>query len=151
MTVDGRSPTDQSLGTLVANVTANVSSLIRLEIELLKTELAEQAKQGAVGVALIAVAGLLAVLALVLGSFAAVYGFALVMPIWAAFLVVAGIYLALGALLGFVASRRFRKIRGPQRAKAQLDLTKKTLAGHAQLRAGAKGDGVSGSELADRA
>lgn len=151
MSVDGRSPTDQSLGTLVANVTANVSSLIRLEIELLKSELAEQAKQGVVGIAMVAVAGLLAILALVLGSFAAVYGFAQVMPIWAAFLVVAGIYLLVGAVLAFVASRRFRKVRGPARAKAQIDLTKKTLASHAQLRATAKADGVSVSELVDRA
>jgi C4-dicarboxylate transporter len=151
MSVDGQSTTDQSLGTLVANVTANVSSLIRLEIELVKTELAGQAKQGVVGIALIAVGGLLGFLALVLGSFAAVYGFAEVMPVWAAFLVVAGIYLVLAALLAFVASRRFRKVRGPARAQAQVDLTKSTFARHAQLRARAKADGVSVSELTDPA
>ena len=143
MSVDGRTSTDQSLGTLVSNLTANVSSLIRLEIELVKAELAQQASQGAAGLAMVAVAALLAALAVLLASFAAVYGFAQIMPIWAAFLVVAGIYLLIGAVLGFVASRRFRKIRGPERAKVQLDLTKETLARHAESRAQAKaGDGV---------
>jgi len=123
----GARASDQSLGQLVSNVTTNVSSIVRLELELAKAELATQAKQGATGVAMFVVAAFLALMALVLGSFAAVYGFEHVMPLWAAFLVVAGIYLVVGGLLAFLGARRLRRIRGPERAKAQIDLTKDAL------------------------
>ena len=38
--------TDQSIGKLVSNVTTNVSSLVRLELELAKTELSESGEAG---------------------------------------------------------------------------------------------------------
>ena len=126
----GARASDQSLGQLVSTVTTNVSSIVRLELELAKTELSTQAKQGAAGVAMFVVAAFMALMAAFLGSFAAVYGFAHVMPLWAAFLVVAGIYLLLGGLLALVGARRLRKLHGPERAIAQIDLTKDALTHH---------------------
>jgi len=117
-----------SIGGLVSQMMADVSALVRLELELARTELSEQAKQGVTGFALFLFAGFLAFMAGLLASFAAVYGFAQLMPVWAAFLVVAGIYLVVAALLVFVGVRRLKKVRGPERAKYQLDLTRQALA-----------------------
>jgi len=113
---------------LVTQALSDASSLVRLEIELAKTELAEQAKQGAAGMALFIVAAVLAGTAWLLLSFAAVYGLARVVPVWAAFLIVAGVYLLLGALLVLIGRSRLQKVRGPERARHQLDLTKQALA-----------------------
>ncbi len=144
MSTGGRG-TDQSIGGLVSNVTSNVSSLVRLELELAKSELSESAKQGAAGAALFVVAAGLAALAVLLASFAAVYGFAQVMPLWAAFLTVAGIYLVVGAVLAFVGSRRLRTVRGPERAMAQVELTKEALARRSEAQAQASIDRAIGT------
>jgi hypothetical protein len=122
---------DRSLGQLVSKVTTNASTLVRLEIELAKAELTAQVKKGAAGGGMVAGAAFLAVVAFLLLSFAAVYGLAEVMPVWAAFLVVAGVYLLIAALLGFVASRQFRELKGPERAIAEANKTKDVLAEHA--------------------
>ena len=136
----GRRGADQSIGGLVSNVTSNVSSLVRLELELAKTELSAQAKEGAAGLALFLVAAALMMMVLVLASFAAAYGFARMMPVWAAFLTVAGIYLVIAALLAFIGSRRLKKVKGPERAKAQIDLTKETFVRRSEAAAQAKAE-----------
>ncbi len=131
MTATVRPASDPSLGELVSSVTTNVSSLVRLEIELAKTEVQEQVKEGAVGGGLALAAGFLMLLATVLLSIAAALGLAVVMPAWAAFLVVAGVYLLIAAILVFLGIRRFKRIKGPQRAVAALAETKAALADRA--------------------
>src|SRR5437588_10401790 len=100
MSATSRTTGDKSLGDLVSSVTSNVSSLVRLEIELAKSEIQEQLRQGAAGGGMAAVAAAMSLLALILLSFAAVYGLAEVMPVWAGFLVVGGAYLLIAAVLG---------------------------------------------------
>jgi hypothetical protein len=117
----------QSIPQIVSQALADVSALVRLEIELARTELSEQAKQGAAGFALFIVAAFLAFLASILLSFAAVYGLAEVMPVWAAFLVVAGVYLVLGAVFVLIGRSRVQRLRGPEKARQQLELTKQAL------------------------
>jgi Putative Actinobacterial Holin-X, holin superfamily III len=147
MTATGRANSDASLGQLVSNVTGHVSSLVRLEIELAKSELQQQVQQGAVGGGLAAFALLLVLIAIVLFSIAAALGLAHVMPAWAAFLVVGGVYVLFAALLGFLSVQRFKKVKGPERASAALAQTKATLAERSQLRASARAAGVSAAEL----
>ncbi len=113
---------------LVSQALSDASSLVRLEIELAKTELSEQAKQGAAGAALFIVAGVLAGTAWLLLSFAAAYGLSRVVPVWAAFLIVAGVYLLIGAIFVLIGRSRLQKVKGPERARHQLDLTKQALA-----------------------
>lgn len=131
MTATVRPASDPSLGELVSSVTTNVSSLVRLEIELAKTEVQEQVKQGAVGGGLAVVALFLVLLSTVLLSIAAGLGLAVVLPAWAAFLIVAGVYLLVAAILGLLGVRRFKRIKGPQRAAAALAETKTALANRA--------------------
>ncbi len=53
-----------------------------------------------------------------LASFAAVYGLNQVFPVWASFLIVAGVYVLVAAILGFLAYRHFKRVKGPERAIA---------------------------------
>jgi hypothetical protein len=145
---DEQPTAEQSLGQLVSKVTSNVSTLVRLEIELAKAELTDQFRQGAMGGAMVAVAAFLGFVSFFLLSFAAVYGLAEVMPVWAAFLVVAGVYLLVAALLGFVASRRFRALKGPERAIAEANKTRDLLV-ELNGRASAHASGLSAADRVD--
>lgn len=107
-----------SIGQLVASIKDDLTGLLRAEIELAKAELKEDAKAAAIGLALAVLAGLLLVLAVILGSFALVYGVAaLGLTRGWAFVVVTGFYVVLAAVLLLVAKGRFGKVTGVGRAK----------------------------------
>ncbi len=146
MSTDGR-PADRSLGQLVGSVTQDVSALLRLEIELAKSELQAQAKQGATGAALALVAVGLLLLAMIMASFAAAFGLAHVMPDWAAFLVVAGVYILVAVILVLLGVRRFKRVKGPQRAQAAAIETKEALQARQGLRREAATAGMTVPEL----
>lgn len=83
------SPTS-SIGTLVSNLSEQLHKLIVGEIELAKVKATAMAKQAAVGIALLLVAAVFALYMLGFLLGAAASALALVMPVWAAKLVVAG-------------------------------------------------------------
>jgi len=72
---------------------ADLRELVRLEVELAKSELASKAKHAALGAGLLVVALLGAFMLIATLVTAAVLAFALVVPGWAAALVVAGLLL----------------------------------------------------------
>ena len=109
---------EPTLGELVAGASRDLSNLVRTEMELAKAEIKESARKGATGGGLAAVAVGLLVMAGLLASFAAVYGLNRVFPVWASFLIVAGIYVLVASILGFLAYRNFKRIKGPERAIA---------------------------------
>jgi len=117
---------DKSLGELVALASSNISDLVRAEIDLAKLELKADAKKAAWGGIMFSIAGLIAGLIVILLSIAAAYGLvALGIWHWAAFLIVAGVYLALALLLLLIGYTRIRKIDGASRTRRTLkdDLT----------------------------
>ena len=108
-------PAEPSVGTLAKSAMTDMSTLIRSEIELAKTELATSAKRGGIGAAAFAAAG-------VMLAFAAVFFFIFVaellaewLPRWAAFLIVFGILVLLAAVVGFIGYRQVKKIRKPEK------------------------------------
>ncbi len=107
-----------STGQLVASIRSDVQSLVRGEVELAKAEMRESARRAGAGGALGAVAAYLLVLVSIMLSIAAGYGLVALdlHPGWA-FLIVGGAYLLLAAILGLIAVSRFRRIKGPERAK----------------------------------
>ncbi len=115
-----------SLGTLVAGITAEISALIRGEIALAKAEMRESAKAGAAGAILFVVAGVLLAMVWLLVTWALVYVLVEVadLPIWASFLIVAGVYLLVAVILGAIGAFRLKKARGPEMAKAEMQRTK---------------------------
>jgi uncharacterized membrane protein YqjE len=112
---------DKSLGELVALASSNVSDLVRAEMDLAKLELKGDAKKAALGSVMFAVAGLIAGLIVILLSIAAAYGLvAQGIWHWAAFLIVAGVYLLLALVLIGIGYLRMKKIEGAKRTRKTL-------------------------------
>ena len=109
---------DQSLGDLVALAAKDVSQLIRYEIDLAKTELKGDARRVGTAVAAFAMAAFVGCLVLVLLSFAFAYGLiTLGIWDWAAFLIVAGTYVLLAALVLGISLMRVRKLSGLRKTR----------------------------------
>ncbi len=119
---------DPTIGKLVGDVSNDVSSLIRSEIALAKTELKFSAKAGGVGIGLFAAAAFLLVLAIIMLSVAIAYfiNFTGLDLAWC-FLIVFGFYALVAAVLGLVGYRSVRKVRGPEASIEQLKETKAVL------------------------
>ena len=114
----GRAALDEpTIGRLVADTSRHLSSLIRAEIALAKAELKISVTAGGIGLALVAVAAFLAVLAIIMVSFAAAYFLAKIpyLDVACGFLIVFGFYLLLAAAAGAAGdcagSRRSRRRR----------------------------------------
>ena len=118
--------TDQrpSLGTLVADIASELSHLVRGEIDLAKAEIKESVKAGAAGGAMLAVAGVLMAMVWLLMTRAAVYGLAEVLPVWASFLIVGGVYLLIAAVVALLGVRSLKRARGPEQAVIEMQRTK---------------------------
>jgi H+/Cl- antiporter ClcA len=122
--------TDPTIGRLVSDASRDVSSLIRNEIKLAKSEIQLSVKAGGTGIAMFAAAAFFVLMALVMLSFAFAYlinwnGQGLDLH-WA-FLIVFGFYLLVAALLAFIAVRKVKKVRAPEKAIAQANEAKQIL------------------------
>jgi len=109
---------ERTLGQLVADATHDVSSIVRSEIALAKAEISADAKKAGAGAGMLAAAGVLAFLALILLLIAAAYGLvAAGLAPWLSFLIVAGVLLVGGAILALVGKSSVSKVKGkPERA-----------------------------------
>ena len=110
---------DASIGTLVKNASTHVSTLMRAEIELAKTEVTEQVKKAATGSGFF-----VAALVLLLTSFFPfVFMWAKLISMWfgtktwdwMGFLIVFVVLLLLAVLFAFLGYLKIKKIRKPQR------------------------------------
>ena len=114
--------TDPTIGRLVTDASRDISSLLRKEIELAKSEIKVSAKAGGLGIGMFAAAGFILVLAVIMLSVAIAYlihwnGDGLDLH-WA-FLIVFGFYVLVAALLVFLGVRKVKRVRGPERAIQQ--------------------------------
>jgi hypothetical protein len=135
----------QSLGDLVAAALKDVSSLVRYEISLAKSELKMDARRIGIAAALVVVGLFVGCLLVVLLCFAFAYGLmAAGIWAWAAFLIVAGTCLLLIGVAGLIAYLGIRKVTG-------MKMTRKTVMDDiGMLRRGDQsenGSGPAGSEV----
>ena len=107
---------EPTLGALFSNASRDLSALVQSEIALAKSELRQDAKKGAAGGAMFAVAGVLALVALIMVSVAAAYGIAALglHPAWA-FLIVGVVYLLVAGALAFVGKNLLARLGPPER------------------------------------
>ena len=92
-------PADHSVGELIGNISDDLSQLFRQEVELAKAEIKQEATKAGKAAGMLGGAGFAGYLAVVLLSFAVVFGLANVMdPGWAA-LIVAVVWAVVGAVL----------------------------------------------------
>jgi membrane protein len=95
--------TGETIGALVHQLTEQVPQLVRSEVKLAQAELTEKGKRAGLGVGMFSAAGLLAFFALATLIATAVLALDLVLPAWAAALIVAGVLLVaagVAAMLG---------------------------------------------------
>ena len=117
---------EPSLGTLVQSAVANMTKLLRYELDLAKIELKQDVKRLGTGGALLAMAAFVGCLVLILLSIALAYGLvALHIWAWAAFLIVAGVYVLLAGLAVLIGLMKVRKLNGlaKTRQTVQDDMT----------------------------
>lgn len=89
----------QTIGQLLTTISTQFAALIRGELELVQANLSEKALRLRTGGILIAAAGVLALYMLGMILLGAAWALTLVMPVWAAFLVVAGVLLVIVVVL----------------------------------------------------
>jgi hypothetical protein len=110
---------DRSIGELVATATAEMSALMHDEIALVKAEIRQDAKRGAMGGVAGTIAGVFAVFAIPVLSFAAAYGIHnLGLGLAWSFLIVGVAFLVLAGILGLFALAKFKKVKPPEKSIA---------------------------------
>jgi hypothetical protein len=110
---------EASLGELVAAASADVSTIIRGEIELAKLELKSTVKHAGAGVGFFAAAAVLFAFSLTFGLIALAEGIvALGLSRWLAYLVVFGFLLVLIVGCVLLGVRTVKRVRAPQRTIA---------------------------------
>ena len=110
--------TRPSVGELLSDVAADLSTLMRQEVELAKAELQQSAKRAGKGAGMLAGAGVSGHMFLIFGSVAVWWGLGeLTGHGWSA-LIVAAIWLVIAAVLGLLGRREISAVSGvPQTAQ----------------------------------
>ena len=111
---------DKSIGALIGEATKHISTLVRAEVELARTEITAEVKKGLQGSIFFVVA-----LTVVLFSLFFLFFFlAELLALWVGrpggFAIVFGLMLLVAGLSGFLGYRRMRKIRPPERTISTL-------------------------------
>ncbi|MFL6141853.1 MAG: phage holin family protein [Labedaea sp.] len=111
---------NQSIGHLVKDATTHLSTLVRAEIELAKTELGRELKKALVG----SVFFIVALAVLLYASFFFFFFLADLLDIWLprawASGIVFGLMVVVAALAGLIGYQRVRRIRAPERTISNL-------------------------------
>lgn len=103
----------KSFLSLITDVPHLISQLIRAEIELLKAELVSKLKAVGIGLGLFVISLTLILLALLLLIFAGVFALSLVLPLWAATLIVAGVVILAAIVIAGIGAAVMARSKSP--------------------------------------
>ena len=106
MDVESKTQADASIGQLVSQLSAQTSRLVRDEMRLAQQEFRESAKHAGIGAGLLSAAGLLALLGLATVVAAAVAALSLVLPVWAAALIIGAVLFAAAGIAGLISKKQ---------------------------------------------
>ncbi|MFA7265423.1 MAG: phage holin family protein [Candidatus Nanopelagicales bacterium] len=124
---DSNGKVDPSVRELVLTVADNATALVSAQVELAKAEMKQSAQQAGAAFGLIAFAvaviGIGAIFLLVTLAYVLV---ALGLPVWAGFGIVTLLLFVAGAILLVAGKAHAKKVKGPERAQAQMEITAKT-------------------------
>ena len=117
-------PADESTGHLVSTMAEQVSTLVRDELALARTEMVEKGKRAGTGAGLLGGAGVLALygvsaLLVTIGAL-----LALVWPVWLAALVVTVVVLAIAGVVALIGKKQVQQAVPPA-PTAAMDSTKR--------------------------
>ena len=111
-------PHEASLGQLVSSVSQQIPELIRSEIRLAQAEMAEKGKRAGIGLGMFGAAGLLSFYGVGVLLAAFVLLLDLVLPAWAAALIVAGVLLLAAAVAGLQGRSKVQDATPPKPERA---------------------------------
>jgi membrane protein implicated in regulation of membrane protease activity len=107
---------EPSIGTLVQSAMADLSTLVRSEIELAKSEIGVSAKKGAIGGGMFGAAGVIAGFSMFFLFIALAEGLtALGVPRWLSYLIVWVALLLVAGVLALIGRSLIKKIEKPER------------------------------------
>lgn len=112
------SDSDESVNELIQRASQQLSQLARDEMRLAQAEMAHKGKRFGIGGGLYGGAGLFGVLALQVLAAAAIAALALVLPVWASALVVAGVLAVIAAALAAAGKRQIGRAIPPKPEQA---------------------------------
>jgi hypothetical protein len=119
---------EPTIGRLVGDATRDISTLVRSEIALAKTELKVSVKAGGLGIGLFAGAAFLGLLAVIMLSVAIAYFIHMTgLDLAWCFLIVFLLYVLVAGLLAFIGLRKVKQVKAPERAIHQAQETKSIL------------------------
>jgi uncharacterized membrane protein YqjE len=119
MTVESKSVADASIGELMSQLSAQTSRLVRDEMRLATKELQQSAKHAGVGAGLFSAAGLLALLGLMTLIAAGVAALSLVLPVWAAAVIVAVVLFLAAGVAALFGRKQAEEIAPPPRQSVE--------------------------------
>jgi uncharacterized membrane protein YqjE len=119
MSVESKPAADASIGQLVSQLSTQTSRLVRDELRLATKELQQSAKHAGIGAGLFSAAGLLSVLGLMTLVAAGVAALALVLPVWAAAVIVAVVLFLAAGIAGLFGRKQAEEIGPPPKESVE--------------------------------
>ncbi|WP_370333796.1 phage holin family protein [Mycolicibacterium hippocampi] len=113
MTAQPHHSTEASTPQLLGQLSEQTSRLVRDEMRLAQKEFQESVRHAGIGAGLFSAAGLLAVLGLATLIAAGVAGLALVLPVWAAALIVAAVLFLCAGVAAMVSRKQVQQVSPP--------------------------------------
>lgn len=110
MSLSANPKPDASMGELMTQLSAQVSRLVRDEMRLAQKEFQDSAKHAGLGIGLLSAAGLLAFFGVASLIAAAVAALALVLPVWAAALIVGAAVLSVSGIVALLSRKQAREV-----------------------------------------
>ena len=111
--IDSTSPANATTGELVTRLSAQLSELVRGELTLAKAELAQKGKRAGIGAGLAGTAGVLALYGVGALITTVIAALALVLPVWAAALIVAVVIFIVAGVLGLLGKNQIQRATPP--------------------------------------
>ena len=120
---------DRSLSELLSDVTGEIATLFRKEVELARAETSEQVSRAAKAGAMLGAAAVVGLLTLILLAFAAAWGLSEVVPEGVAFLIVGLVFGLVAAVLASAGKKKIASVnplpeRTVQTVKAAVQVAK---------------------------
>ena len=111
---------DRSISSVLHDIIGNIQDIVRSEMRLAKTEITEELAKSRSASVLLAIGAVLLMFCALFVLLAAVYALSLVIPAWAAALIVGASVGAIAALCVSVGINRFKTIRAAPKTAASM-------------------------------
>jgi Putative Actinobacterial Holin-X, holin superfamily III len=106
--------TDKPIGDLLQQASQQTATLVRQEMRLAQLEIKEKGRHAGIGAGLLGGGGVMAFLALGALTTAAIAGLSLVLPVWAAALIVGVILFPLAGVLALAGKKQIDRAQPPK-------------------------------------